>query len=146
MTVQDINFNQTPYVQVSKTWGWETWIVNNESYCGKILVVYPNKHCSIHYHKKKKETFYVLDGSLLLSYVYDNYHFKSMESGIHNGLDLFNFCTVHRVVLNKGDSITLDTYTPHWFTSNSPVEPCKFLEISTHHDDNDSYRIERGSV
>ena len=51
---------------VSKGWGYELWIENNELYCGKHLHVLPTKWCSVHYHKNKKETFYVINGELLL--------------------------------------------------------------------------------
>ena len=32
--------------------------------CGKLLHVEPHKKCSVHYHKLKKETFYVIKGSV----------------------------------------------------------------------------------
>ena len=51
---------------VNKLWGYEIWIENNEKYCGKHLHVVPGKKCSVHYHKDKKETFYIINGELLI--------------------------------------------------------------------------------
>jgi hypothetical protein len=52
---------------VTKLWGYEKHLVNTELYCGKILVALPNgMACSIHYHKRKTETFHVLKGRLFL--------------------------------------------------------------------------------
>ncbi len=51
---------------VPKGWGEERWIHNDEFYCGKILVVRQDKHCSLHYHKLKTETFYIQSGHVRL--------------------------------------------------------------------------------
>ena len=116
---------------VSKGWGYELWIENNELYCGKHLHVLPTKWCSVHYHKNKKETFYVINGELLLEY--------------SNNIDkeFWEEKFARQKVLKKGDSFTLDTMIAHRFTSNTNY-PCDFIEISTHHEDSDSYRIIKG--
>ena len=49
---------------VPKGWGEERWIHNDELYCGKLLVLRGGKHCSLHYHEQKTETFYVARGRL----------------------------------------------------------------------------------
>jgi len=116
---------------VSKGWGYELWIENNELYCGKHLHVLPTKWCSVHYHKNKKETFYVINGELLLEYS-DNIDKEFWKEKF-----------AYQKVLKKGDSLTLDTLTAHRFTSNTSY-PCDFIEFSTHHEDSDSYRIIKG--
>ena len=118
---------------VTKGWGYELWIENNELYCGKHLHVLPSKWCSIHYHKNKKETFYVIKGELLLHYSYciDLKYLTSRDADYEVK------------VLRPGDSFTLNTGVAHRFTSNTS-EACDFIEISTHHDDADSYRILKG--
>lgn len=113
---------------VPKKWGYEIWIENNSLYCGKHLCVIPQKWCSVHYHKNKKETFYIIKGELLLQYS-DN---LNLEYWINNQSPT--------IVLKEGDSFTLNTLIAHRFTSNKNTA-CDFIEISTHHDDNDSYRI-----
>jgi mannose-6-phosphate isomerase-like protein (cupin superfamily) len=47
---------------VSKRWGWELWIVNNEKYCGKKLFVKQGRWLSYHYHEIKDEVLYVESG------------------------------------------------------------------------------------
>lgn len=113
---------------VSKKWGYEIWIENNELYCGKHLHVLPTKWCSVHFHKNKKETFYVISGSLKLQYS-DNLNQDAWERNL-----------AKEIILTKGQYFTINTMIAHRFTSASN-EACDFIEISTHHDDNDSYRI-----
>ncbi|MAR66576.1 MAG: hypothetical protein CL833_04920 [Crocinitomicaceae bacterium] len=120
---------------VTKGWGYELWIENNDLYCGKHLHVLPSKWCSVHYHKKKKETFYVIKGELLLEYSTN----LNME---YWTWDHFSSLYSPRI-LREGDSFTLDTMTAHRFTSNLST-PCDFIEFSTHHEDSDSYRIIKG--
>ena len=103
--------------KVKKIWGSEEWLVNNELYCCKILNLKKGYRCSIHYHKVKDETFYVLKGIVLL--------------------ELFG----KKIILRKGDSIRIKPYTLHRFTG---IKNSKILEISTHHEDSDSYRLKLG--
>ena len=113
---------------VTKKWGYEIWIENNPLYCGKHLHVLPHKYCSVHYHKNKKETFYVIRGELLLQY------------STNLNLDHWNNREYHTVLIQEGESFTIDTLVAHRFTSGLSTA-CDFIEISTHHDDQDSYRI-----
>jgi mannose-6-phosphate isomerase-like protein (cupin superfamily) len=113
---------------VPKLWGYEIWIENNERYCGKHLCVSSNKWCSAHFHKDKKETFYVIDGELLLQY------------SSNTDQSIWSLGIVDQIVLKKGESFTIDPYVVHRFSSNLNID-CHFIEISSHHDDNDSYRI-----
>ena len=114
---------------VSKGWGYELWIENNELYCGKHLHVLPDKWCSVHYHKNKKETFYVIKGELKLEYSC-NLEWSSEHD-------------IETIMLKKGDCFTLETLVAHRFTSNTSY-PCDFIEFSTHHEDSDSYRVIKG--
>jgi len=47
---------------IPKVWGSEVVIVNNEKYCGKLLLLDKGATSSMHYHKTKQETFYALSG------------------------------------------------------------------------------------
>lgn len=116
------------HIVVNKKWGYEIWIENNDLYCGKHLHVLPKKYCSVHYHKNKKETFYVLRGELSLEY-----STILEKEAWNNGVST-------TVLLKEGESFTIEPYTAHRFTSNTSYS-CDFIEISTHHDDEDSYRI-----
>lgn len=115
---------------VNKKWGYEIWIENNDLYCGKHLHVLPTKWCSVHYHKIKKETFYVIKGSLILQY----------SDTLDKDIWLNHTDKIQHIILNEGDSFTLEPMVAHRFSSNKSVS-CDFVEISTHHSDDDSYRI-----
>jgi len=134
---------------VSKDWGYEIWVENNPLYCCKHLHVVPGKWCSFHYHKNKKETFYVIDGELLLirAKYSDDLVQKIKDSPDprwdwkHSYAEKSNFYYNFKTeVLRRGDSLTIDTGVIHTFTTNLS-RPCDFIEASTQHEDSDSYRI-----
>ena len=101
--------------KVDKIWGSEEWIVNTKDYCGKILNLKKGFRGSIHYHKNKHETFYLLEGKVLL------------ELGDE----------LKKKILSVGDSVILEPGTKHRFT---PLKDSKIIEFSTHHEDSDTYR------
>jgi mannose-6-phosphate isomerase len=108
---------------VEKDWGHEMWFANTPDYCGKELLVRRNKWSSngrYHYHKIKDETFYVMSGNLILDYVDENNYF-------------------HNITLYPGTSFRILPGIKHRF-STITLWGCKFIEASTHHDDEDSYR------
>jgi|694.fasta_scaffold14844_15 mannose-6-phosphate isomerase-like protein (cupin superfamily) len=109
---------------VQKGWGQELWIVNNDKYCGKILEFNAGAKFSMHYHVNKEETFYVLKGHLRLDY-----------------FDLTN-AEAKCEYLRAGDVVDIPQYNPHKIEA---IEDSAIVEISTHHDDCDSYRIEKGN-
>lgn len=106
---------------VPKMWGTEHWIVNNDKYCFKVLTVNPGFQCSLHYHKKKEETFIVYDGEILLE---------------QRDVRAFPY----EEVLGAGMQRHIEPRTPHRFQARNGV--ALVLEISTHHDDTDVVRIE----
>ena len=97
-------------------WGYELRLVNEEEYCGKLLVLTEHKASSYHKHKKKKETFVVLCGSVLVRI---------------NGV---------RSTLVSGDQVTLEPGDQHSFNLAAGYPRACILEVSTHHDDSDTYR------
>lgn len=97
-----------------KVWGRELWVANNEKYCGKILELDKGYRCSIHYHKNKHETFYVLSGVVFME-VQDR-----------------------EFLMRGGDVLELVPGTRHRFTG---LEKSQIMEVSTHHEDSDSYRV-----
>lgn len=101
--------------EVKKDWGKEIWIVNNELYCGKILVLNAGWTCSYHYHPIKTETFYCLHGQFILN-----------VDGVETGID------------SSSEPITITAGTPHSFRSRIGA---RILEISTRHSDEDVVRI-----
>lgn len=107
-----------------KQWGWEDWIYNGSEYCGKILHFYPNKRFSLHFHVKKTETWYVQDGTFVLET-------RDTNDGSTNFLDL-----------KPHDVIHIQPGIPHRLTAKS--DGGNIFEVSTTHEDSDSYRISPG--
>ena len=101
---------------VEKTWGKEFWVENNESYCLKLMEVFKECECSLHFHKIKKETFVGLIGTVELYIQEEGYKY-----------------------LDPGTKFTLEPNTVHKFRGMGDNN--LFLEVSTHHDDEDSYRV-----
>jgi len=99
--------------KVQKVWGNEEWIVNNELYCGKILSLNEGYQCSMHYHKNKHETFFILDGLILME------------------------VDGEKKIMKKGDVQVIDKNIKHRFIG---LKDSKIIEFSTHHEDEDSYR------
>lgn len=113
-----------PVRVVSKGWGEERWLVNIPSYCAKILFMNAGKKMSWHYHKEKEETFIVLEGFCEVVYGWDENISNSKSRKLASG-DRFHVPVglVHQVIA---------------------IESSKILEISTFHQESDSYRIIRG--
>ena len=109
---------------VKKSWGYEIWFENNEKYCGKLLFVKYGEWSSkgkFHFHKNKDETFFVIEGTLIIEYEKDN--------------------KIHQSKFSEFGTIRILPGVKHRFTSFSK-EGCKFIEVSTTHEDSDSYRCE----
>lgn len=111
-------------IKIKKGWGYEKIITNNEEYCGKILFINKHKKCSYHYHKLKRETFYLQSGKILLTY------------GITD-----NLSESKKLVLNPGDSFEIPRGLRHQMTA---LEDSQLFEFSTQHFDKDSVRVEKG--
>jgi D-lyxose ketol-isomerase len=96
-------------------------------YTGKILTVLPNGNASsIHYHKLKHETFYIMRGCLALEVFVLKGRGLSPEHPI-------------RINMATGTVVTLPAFTPHRFWAEKEV--AEFIEISTPDDPADSYRL-----
>jgi mannose-6-phosphate isomerase-like protein (cupin superfamily) len=124
--MMNINPNITTPKIVTKNWGYEMWIHNDEEYCGKLLVF--NKEgdkFSMHYHLKKRETWFVQSGSFIFKWI-------DTENGLIQSKELIS-----------GESVCIERGLPHQLIAlenNSTI-----FEVSTQHFDEDSYRIYRDS-
>lgn len=92
--------------------------MNTELYCAKLLYLEPGAQCSLHKHRKKDETFRVLDGRCTLEF---------------GGL---------KRVLAKGDLQRIRPGVYHRFRNERYAPICVILEVSTHHDESDVIRKE----
>jgi len=122
---------------VKKLWGYEYWFANvldhPLNYCGKLLFVEYGKWSSeakYHYHKKKDETFFVLEGMLQLDYVIPEFNF---ETGVATES---SFKTTY---MEPFQTFRVTPFMKHRFTSVT-LYGCKFVEVSTFHSDEDSFR------
>jgi len=107
---------------VPKGWGGELWIHNDDLYCGKKLTLLKGKRGSLHYHKKKTETFFLQSGKLQLELKYADGREEVLT-------------------MEPGDAVHLPAGTLHRYTG---LEDSEMFEFSTKHFDDDTYRIEPG--
>ncbi|MDO8408434.1 MAG: cupin domain-containing protein [bacterium] len=107
----------------TKGWGEEVWIINTDTYCGKLLKFKKGAMFSDHYHINKDETWYVLEGRLELR--------------------SYNLANADRLVtqLGPGSVVHIPPHTPHQLLAH---EVATIIEVSTPHDEADSYRIGKG--
>ena len=108
---------------VPKGWGEEIIIENNEMYCGKILIFKKGCKFSMHYHMKKDETWWVEYGHFIYSFI-------DTETAL-----------LQTVNLKEGDIVRQYPGQPHQLEA---VSNGRIFEVSTHHEDSDSYRIMKG--
>jgi mannose-6-phosphate isomerase-like protein (cupin superfamily) len=108
--------------EVYKIWGKEIWMANTPLYCGKKLILKKGKRCSFHYHKIKDETFYIDSGRVMME-----------------RRRIVGEAEVESRIMVVGDVLRIPPGVPHRF---SGLEDSVIIEISTHHEDSDSYRIE----
>jgi mannose-6-phosphate isomerase len=102
-------------------WGTALIIENNEIYCCKLLRFLQKHRTSLQYHKNKDETLYVQSGQFIFEYKIGE---KEFSESVHPGEKIrFKPGTIHRVsALTEGE----------------------ILEVSTHHEDSDTYQLETG--
>jgi len=107
-----------------KGWGHELWVVNNDKYCGKLLYFKNGLRCSFHYHLIKDEVFYLQSGKMKITFSEDD------------DIDM-----AQELILNPGDSFHVYVGLRHQMLA---LEDSELFEFSTHHMEEDSYRIIKG--
>ena len=108
---------------VPKGWGEEIIIENNELYCGKVLIFNQGCKFSMHYHMEKDECWYVEQGEFI-------YRWIDTETAEMN-----------ETKLKKGDVVRQRPGQPHQIEA---LTNGRIFEVSTHHEDSDSYRVQKG--
>ena len=108
---------------VPKGWGNELIIENNEMYCGKLLRFKSGCKFSMHYHMDKDETWYVEEGEFI-------YRWIDTETAEMNETEL-----------KVGDVVRQRPGQPHQLEA---LTDGVVFEVSTHHEDSDSYRVLKG--
>jgi len=109
--------------KVPKGWGEELIIENNELYCGKLLIFKKGCKFSMHYHMVKDESWYVSSGRFIYRFI-----------------DVRN-ADVTETVLTPGDVVRQRPGQPHQIEA---LDDGIIFEVSTHHEDSDSFRVWKG--
>lgn len=109
---------------VVKGWGREVIFANEDEYCGKLLEFNQGGKFSMHFHRDKKETWYVLEGQICLKTI----NTKTSKAGSR--------------LLNAGDVWTNFPCEPHQVECLS--NGCTIIEVSTQDSIEDNYRIAPG--
>jgi len=118
-----INVLETESCCVPKGWGDEIIIENNDMYCGKLLRFKQGAKFSMHYHMIKDETWYVDKGEFIYRWI-DTDTAETIEQH-----------------LKVGDTVRQRPGQPHQLEA---LTDGVVFEVSTHHEDTDSYRVWKG--
>ena len=96
--------------RIDKPWGFEEIIEQNGNYVLKKLKMNAGHRCSIQYHERKRETVYLLSGTLKI-YIGDTVN--NLDTIIMEPNDTFTIgpYKVHRMEAIK-DSVYLEASTP----------------------------------
>lgn len=108
---------------VKKGWGHEHIFASNDHYCGKLLYFNTDAKFSMHFHREKLETWYVMSGKFRLRIINTS---DASESE-------------HYLV--PGDVWHNDVLVPHQLIC---TEAGTIIEVSTADSVEDNYRIQQG--
>ena len=103
-----------------KGWGHEDIWVTNDKYCGKMLHFTRDKKFSMHFHKEKEETWFVISGKFLV---------RSIDT---------TDASVHEQILEPGDVWHNPALLPHQLYC---MEEGVICEVSTPDSVEDNYRV-----
>lgn len=109
--------------EVEKGWGSETIFATNDLYCGKLLNFNKDAKFSMHLHKSKDETWFVLSGKFEVRWI-----------------DTSNASVDSRILL-KGDTWHNPPMLPHQVIC---IEEGTLIEVSTPDSVEDNYRVGKG--
>jgi mannose-6-phosphate isomerase-like protein (cupin superfamily) len=105
---------------IEKGWGSEFIWVTNDLYCGKFLKFNEGSQFSMHFHAKKHESWYILEGEFKINWI-DTLIAKT-----------------HQHTLREGDTWVIEPLTPHQVIC---VKAGTIIEISTADSVEDNYRV-----
>jgi mannose-6-phosphate isomerase-like protein (cupin superfamily) len=108
---------------VEKGWGHEFIFATNDLYCGKVLKFNKDAKFSMHFHKDKDETWFVLSGTFKVIWI-----------------DTTN-ATEHEEILEINDVWRNKPLFPHQVIC---LEEGAIIEVSTPDSIADNYRVRKG--
>ena len=128
---------------VNKEGYTEYWFHNDEDLCAKILSFeQAGVSTSLHYHEKKKEHFLIKQGSFIIQMYMGSRedYLISHEAQTPPSESGASLKLMANVLLHEGEDLHVRRGQIHRLIpllGNSEV-----IEFSTHHDDQDSYRVD----
>lgn len=108
---------------VPKGWGSELIWVTNDKYCGKFLNFNSGARFSMHFHREKIETWYVMSG---------RFEIETIDT---------KDASLHKKILGEGMVHHNDPLVPHRIIC---LEAGTILEVSTPDSVEDNYRVMPG--
>lgn len=108
---------------IEKGWGHELIWATNDKYCGKLLHFHQGSKFSMHFHKEKEETWYVLSGVFTVKWI----DTKDATENI--------------VILKPGDTWHNEPCKPHQIICEHEGT---IIEVSTPDSVEDNYRVAKG--
>jgi mannose-6-phosphate isomerase-like protein (cupin superfamily) len=91
-------------IHIDKPWGYERHLEINDDYVVKELFMKEGNSCSLQYHEKKHETFYVLKGKLKFYVGLDKYNLEVMY------LEVGEHYTIEPLVVHRMEAIVDSLY------------------------------------
>ena len=117
---------------------------SGKTYCEKILISEENQRTPHHFHWFKQEDIINRAGGNLVIELHNSTEDEQLaDTDVEVSMDgvRYIFPAGHRVVLKKGESITLTPYLYHEFWSEEATGPCIAWEVSKLNDDNTDNRF-----
>lgn len=108
---------------VEKGWGHEFIFATNDLYCGKVLKFNKDAKFSMHFHKDKDETWFVLNGKFKVLWI------DTVDA------------TEHEEILEANDVWRNKPLFPHQVIC---LEEGAIIEVSTPDSVEDNYRVRKG--
>ena len=108
---------------IDKGWGSENIWVSNNKYCGKLLNFNTGSKFSMHFHREKEETWFIMSGKFEVEWI-----------------DCAN-AKVHKDPLGVGDVWHNEPLLPHRLIC---IEEGSIMEVSTADSIEDNYRVMPG--
>ena len=109
---------------VKKGWGHELIWATNEKYCGKMMKFDTGKKFSMHFHREKEESWYVLDGEFVVHWI-----------------NTFNADVITQKLV-AGDTWHNEPLVPHQIEC---MMAGTIIEVSTPDSVEDNYRVQKGA-
>jgi mannose-6-phosphate isomerase-like protein (cupin superfamily) len=108
---------------VDKGWGNEYIFATNDLYCGKLLRFNEGSKFSMHFHREKDETWYVLSGEFIVRII----NTRNAQT--------------KDIVLKEGDTWRNEPCEPHQLIC---IQEGTIIEVSTPDSVEDNYRVAPG--